>query len=80
MNKSIKIILLVVAILLAVGGVMAYYKTIVSPPGKLKFKNQYVNSDKNDISKVKSAITDLALDSVLLQLRMNSICNLSIHS
>ena len=66
MNKSIKIILLVVAILLAVGGVMAYYKTIVSPPGKLKFKNQYVNSDKNDISKVKSAITDLALDSVFI--------------
>lgn len=63
MNKSIKIILLVVAILLAVGGVMAYYKTIVSPPGKLEFKNQYVNSDKKDISKVKSLKTDFALDS-----------------
>jgi hypothetical protein len=63
MNKSIKIILLVVAILLAVGCVMAYYKTIVSPPGKLEFKNQYVNSDKKDISLVKSAKTDSALDS-----------------
>ena len=63
MNKSIKSILLVVAILLAVGGVMAYYKTIVSPPGKLEFKNQYVNSDKKDISQVKSANTDFALDS-----------------
>ena len=63
MNKSIKIVLLVVAILLAVGGVMAYYKTIVSPPGKLEFKNQYVNSDKKDISKVKSVNTDFALDS-----------------
>ena len=63
MNKSIKIILLVVAILLAVGGVMVYYKTIVSPPGKLEFKNQYVNSDKKDISLVKSAKTDSALDS-----------------
>lgn len=63
MNKSIKIILLVVAILFAVGGVMAYYKTIVSPPSKLEFKNQYVNSDKKDISKVKSAKTDFALDS-----------------
>ena len=63
MNKSIKIILLVVAILLAVGGVMAYYKTIVSPPGKLEFKNQYVNSDKKDISRVKSANTDFTLDS-----------------
>lgn len=63
MNKSIKIILLVVAIFFAVAGVMAYYKTIVSPPGKLEFKNQYVNSDKKDISQVKSAKTDLALDS-----------------
>ena len=63
MNKPIKILLLVVAILLAVGGVMAYYKTIVSPPGKLVFKNQYVNSDKIDISLVKSANTDFALDS-----------------
>lgn len=64
MNKSIKIVLLAVAMLLAVGGVMAYYKTIVSPPGKLSFQNQYVNSDKNDISKVKSANSDLALDTV----------------
>lgn len=66
MNKSIKIILLVVAILLAVGGVMAYYKTIVSPPGKLVFRNQYVNSDKRDISLVKSAKTDFALDSFFI--------------
>ncbi len=66
MNKSIKIILLVVAILLAVGGVMAYYKTIVSPPGKLQFKNQHVNSDKKDISKVKSVNTDFVLDSVFV--------------
>ena len=50
--------------LLAVGGVMVYYKTIVSPPGKLNFKNQYVNSDKKGISLIKSANTDLALDSV----------------
>lgn len=62
MNKPIKIILLVVAIILAVGGVMAYYKTIVSPPGKLEFGNQYLNAAKKDISKVKSANTDLALD------------------
>jgi hypothetical protein len=64
MNKSIKISLLVIAIVLAFGGVMAYYKTIVSPPGKLKFKNQYVVSVKKDMSKIKSANTDLALDSV----------------
>lgn len=40
MNKTIKIVLLVVATILAVGGVMIFYKTIVSPPGKLEFKNQ----------------------------------------
>ena len=66
MNKPIKIILLVVAILLAVGGVMAYYKTIVSPPGKLEFNNQYVNAAKKDISKVKSANTDIALDTTFV--------------
>ena len=66
MNKSIKITLLVVAILLAVGGIMAYYKTIVSPPGKLELKNQYVNSDRKDILKVKAANTDFALDSAFV--------------
>lgn len=66
MNKPIKIILLVVAILLAVGGVMAYYKTIVSPPGKLEFSNQYVNAAKKDISKVKSTNTDIALDTTFI--------------
>lgn len=64
MNRTIKISLLVIAIVLAFGVVMVYYKTIVSPPGKLVFKNQYVMSAKRDISKVKSANTDLALDSV----------------
>jgi hypothetical protein len=68
MNKPIKIILLVVAILLAVGGVMAYYKTIVSPPGKLEFSNQYVNAAKKDISKVQSASTDIALDTTFVRI------------
>ena len=66
MNKPIKIILLVVAILLAVGGVMYYYKTIVSPPGKLMFSNQYVNAAKKDIANVKSANTDIALDTTFV--------------
>ena len=66
MNKSIKIILLVVAILFAVGGVMAYYKTIVSPPGKLDFSNQYVNAAKQDIAKLNFANTELAFDTTLV--------------
>ncbi len=64
MNKSIKIMLLLLAIIGALGGVMAYYKTIVSPPGKLTFKNQYVISDKEDIAKVKSASADTSIDSI----------------
>lgn len=66
MNKPIKIILLVVAILLAVGGVMVYYKTIVSPPGKLEFSNQFVNAVKKEIAKVKLANTNIALDTTYI--------------
>lgn len=62
----IKTLLLVTAIALAVGGVMFYCKTIVSPPGKLKFCNQYVNAAKKDISKAKSANTDIALDTTFI--------------
>lgn len=63
MNKPIKILLLVIATFMAVGGVMAYYKTIVSPPGKLVFKNQYVDSAKKDIAKIKSYKHAAVLDS-----------------
>lgn len=64
MNKSIKITLLLLAIIGAVGGVMAYYRTIVSPPGKLAFKNQYIISNKEDIAKVKASTTDASIDSI----------------
>lgn len=63
MNKPIKIFLLVAAVLLGISGVMAYYKTIVSPPGKLTFKNQYANTAKSDIARMKSLDTDFARDS-----------------
>ena len=41
MNKSIKITLLILAIVLAVGGVMWFLKTVVSPPGKMSFKTNH---------------------------------------
>ena len=66
MSKPIKILMLVVAILLAVGGVMVYYKTIISPPGAVEFCNQYVNAAKKDIAKIKSASTDATLDSAFV--------------
>ena len=54
MNKSIKIILLIVATIAAIGGVMAFYRTIVSPPSHMKFKNQYVEAVRQDITDIKS--------------------------
>lgn len=49
MNKPIKILLLVVAVIVAIGGVLFYMKTIVSPPQQLSFKNQYEIQLKKDI-------------------------------
>lgn len=63
MNKSIKITLLIVAIIAAVGGVMAYYKTIVSPPSHLAFSNQYVSAVKDDIAHLSDVSTTAGLDS-----------------
>lgn len=63
MNKSIKIALLAVAIIAAVSGVMAYYKTIVSPPSHIKFANQYVAAVNNDIVGIKKKTTAAELDS-----------------
>lgn len=63
MNKSIKITLLIVAIIAAIGGVMAYYKTIVSPPSHMSFNNQYVAAVKSDIAEVANLSTNTELDS-----------------
>ena len=63
MNKSIKITLLIVAIIAAVGGVMAYYKTIVSPPSHMRFNNQYIAAIKSDIAEVANISTTSELDS-----------------
>ncbi|WP_337944174.1 hypothetical protein [Prevotella pectinovora] len=63
MNKSIKITLLIVAIIAAVGGVMAYYKTIVSPPSHMRFNNQYIAAIKSDIAEVVNLSTTDGLDS-----------------
>lgn len=42
MNTGIKIIILVLSVTLAIGGVMWYAKTRVSPPAALKQVNQYI--------------------------------------
>lgn len=71
MNKSVKILLLVVAVIIAIGGVLLFMKTIVSPPQNLAFKNQFeiaLNQKIDDFKKVDSdnlerefaTLTDLA--------------------
>lgn len=71
MNKSVKILLLVVAVIIAIGGVLLFMKTIVSPPKDLEFKNQFevaLNQKIDGFKKVDSdnlehefaTLTDLA--------------------
>ncbi|MBD5292857.1 MAG: hypothetical protein HDS23_06395 [Bacteroides sp.] len=71
MNKSVKILLLVVAVIIAIGGVLLFMKTIVSPPQDLEFKNQFevaLNQkidvfkkvDSNNLEREFATLTDLA--------------------
>lgn len=62
MKATIKLLLLVVAVLLAVGGIMVYQKTQVTPPTALKFDNQYVNAARKEIAGIDSLSTGSALD------------------
>lgn len=71
MNKSVKILLLVVAVIIAIGGVLLFMKTIVSPPQDLEFKNQFevaLNQkiegfkkvDSDNLEREFASLTDLA--------------------
>lgn len=71
MNKSVKILLLIVAVIIAIGGVLLFMKTIVSPPQDLEFKNQYelaLNQkiegfkkvDSDNLEREFATLTDLA--------------------
>ena len=64
MNKASKITFLLVAMLMAIGAIVFYVKTIASPPDELSFSNQYSKELKEDIGKVKGNITAQQLDSL----------------
>ena len=64
MNKASKITFLLVAMLMAIGAIVFYVKTIASPPDELSFCNQYSKELKEDIGKVKGNITAQQLDSL----------------
>lgn len=58
MNKSVKILLLVVAVIIAIGGVLLFMKTIISPPQDLEFKNQYELALNQKIERFKKVDSD----------------------
>ncbi len=64
MKNSIKISLLLLGVVLALIGVLAYEKTKVSPPKAVKFKNQYVESINKDLSLIKNAWTIDEIDTL----------------
>ena len=66
MNKTIKILLLFVGVLLAVGAIMFYVKTIVSPPQDLHFSNQYLNNLKKEVGMLRSNQTPQSVDSLYI--------------
>ena len=63
MNKSLKLTILLAAIIVAIGGVLLFIRTIVSPPQDLKFINQYqadLTLDINDFKNVSSDSLELS--------------------
>ena len=64
MNKVYKILLLSFAVLLFVGAVMFFYRTIVAPPKELTVSNQYVADVNKDISLLSKNLHDFSLDSL----------------
>lgn len=55
LNKLIKVVLLLASVFSALIGVMFFYRTIVAPPGKLKFINNHIETAKNNISIINGA-------------------------
>jgi len=57
MNKPIKIILIIAAVILAIGAVLIFMKTVVSPPQDLRFNNQYEIQLKHDLDSFRQGET-----------------------
>lgn len=66
MNKTIKIFLLFVGVVVAVGMVFAYVKTKMSPPQYMFFSNQYIKNLKADIDLITEDQNSQRLDSLYL--------------
>ena len=68
-NTGIKIIILAVTIILAIGGVLIFYRTIVSPPTEVEYNNLHIaaiEKDINGFSEIKNtAFNDSIYNSVV---------------
>lgn len=74
MNKSIKIMVLTLALLAAIALVLIFVGSIARPPQELTFNNQYIISVNKDIAKINKNTGDTELDSayvaILHELRL----------
>lgn len=72
MKTLIKIIILIIAVISAIGGIMIYAKTRVEPPIALKQTNQY-RLDINNISNEMYSINDAKLEDEIYTKTINRI-------
>lgn len=73
MKVFVKILILVLALTLAIGGVMIYAKTKVEPPKAPNQTNQYLNDLSSSYGMYKKKLNTLQEDSVLF-VTLNRIC------
>ena len=52
MKLSVKIIMLVLFVVIAIGGILIFIKTQLAPPGNIDFKDPYSNILNDDVTKV----------------------------
>lgn len=67
LNKPIKVVLLLASVFSALIGVMFFYRTIVAPPGKLKFINYHIETAKNNISIINGADFNELQDTIYIR-------------
>ncbi len=67
MKVAIKIIILILSVTLAIGGVMIYAKTRVEPPTTLKQVNQFSDNLNHSYSSMKNAGSVFKEDSIYMQ-------------
>lgn len=63
-NVAIKIIILAIAIILAFGGILIFYRTIVSPPTEVDYSNLHIAAIEKDINGFSETKNTIFNDSI----------------